>query len=137
MEKTTKASLFLVLIFLMAFLNGSTEGRRNIYDHHADHVEPKKDDDDQVYKPQFFWGWGLGLLHWPFWGLIPGFAGGGLPGVGAGPSKGFPGFGFPGLGLPGFGIPGLGPLGGIIPGFGGKGDGDGPKADIGAGGKSP
>ncbi|KAG6666692.1 hypothetical protein CIPAW_01G050000 [Carya illinoinensis] len=126
MEKTTKASLFLVLIFLMAFLNGSTEGGRNIYDHHHDHVKPKKDD-DLVYKPQLFWGWGLGL-HWPFWGfpnwlgLIPGIAGGGLPGVGAGPSKG---------------IPGLGPLGGLIPGFGGTGNGDVPKADIGAGGKSP
>ncbi|XP_041003003.1 elastin-like isoform X1 [Juglans microcarpa x Juglans regia] len=133
MEKTTKASLFLVLIFLMAFLNGSTEGGRNIYDHHADHhVKPKKDADDQVYKPQFFWGWGLGLLHWPFWGLIPGFAGGGLPGVGGGPSKGFPGFGLPGFGIPGLGIPGFG-------GPGKGGDGPFPEAAInGVGGrKSP
>ncbi|KAG6666691.1 hypothetical protein CIPAW_01G049900 [Carya illinoinensis] len=116
MEKTTtKASFFLVLIFLVAFLStiGSTEGSRNV---------PKKDQ-DEVYNPQNFFG---------------------FPG-GFGPFNGGPGFsGFPGMGFhAGFGPfeggPGFGPFGGI-PGFGGPGKSDGPfpKAAInGVGGKSP
>ncbi|XP_041003012.1 glycine-rich cell wall structural protein-like isoform X2 [Juglans microcarpa x Juglans regia] len=99
MEKTTtKASFFLVLIFLIAFLSaiGSTEGSRNV---------PKKDHDDEVYNPQNFF-------------RFPG---------GFGPFKGGPGFGgFPGMGFHGGFGPGFGPFGGI-PGFGGPGKGgDGP-----------
>lgn len=103
MEKTTKASLFFVLL-LTAFLIG-TEGGRDV---------PKQ---DKVYYPQNFWGLGMG---WPFFG-------GGWPFWH--PFFGFPG----GFGGAGKGLPGSGPgLGGLIPGIGGggpKGDGGIPKAD--------
>lgn len=119
MEKSTKASLFLVLL-LAAFLIG-TEGGRDV---------PKK---DNVYYPQNFWGLGMGwpfLGGWPFWNHFFGFPGG----IGGAAGKGLPGSG-PGLG--GL-IPGLGD---ILPGIGGpgpKGDGGVPKADInGAKGTSP